>query len=74
MKRVVLAVAFTGLMCVAVLAGPTNDVGEPGHIPTSDVRPAPTPPPPPPPQSSTSTGSSVALVNVILAIVTLTNR
>lgn len=71
MKRVVLAVAFTGLMCVAALASPTSDVAAPGHIPTSDVESAPTPPTS---QSPTSTGSSVALVNVILAIVTLTNR
>ena len=73
MRPVVLAVALTGLICVTGLAAdiPTNDVGAPGHIPTSDVGPAPTPPPSP---SSTSTSSSVALATVILAIVTLTNR
>ena len=73
MKRVVLALALTGLMCVTAQAGniPTSDIAETGHIPTNDDVPAPTPATSP---SANNTSSSVALADVILMIVTLINR
>lgn len=73
MKPVVLAVALTGLMSVTALAGniPTSDAVAPGNIPTNDVVAPPSPPSSP---SATNTSSSVALANLVLTIVTLTNR
>ena len=73
MKRVALAVALTGLMCVTALAShiPTNDVATPGNIPVNDVVVAP---PAPTSQSTTNTSSSVALANLVLTIVNLINR
>ena len=56
MKRVVLAIALTGLMSMTVLAGdiPTNDVVSP-----------------PPPPTTSSTASSTLLVTVVLTVLGL---
>ena len=56
MKRFVLAIALTGLMSVAALAGeiPTNDVASPK----------------PPPTTTQSATSSTLLTDVVLTIIT----
>jgi len=62
MKRVVLAVALTGLMSVTVLAG---------DIP---INGAPAPAPPAPTTTAQSATVSMALTNVVLMVFTLIGR